>query len=194
AVAMRALDKLVGVIFAFNVPVAEDVAREAEVNKIKVFEEKVIYNLIDGYKRWKQEQVESERREAFSKLVLPAKIVVLSGCCFRVSNPCIIGVEVLEGRIRKDYALMNEEGKVVGVVQSIQREKQSVEEAKKGDQVALALPEPFFGRQIREKDVLLSSPSKEDVAAIEQKYLQALSDGERELLKHIKRIKGYSVF
>jgi translation initiation factor 5B len=194
AQAMRALDKLLGVVFAFNVAVAEDAASEAEANKIKVFEEKIIYNLIDGYKRWRDESVEGERREAFGKLVLPAKIAVLEGCCFRVSNPCIVGIEVLEGRIRKDYPLITEDGRSVGVIKTIQRNKEPVEEAKKGDQLAIAIPEPFFGRQVCEKQVLLSSPSKEDCAAIEQKYLQALSDGERELLAQIKRIKGYSVF
>ncbi|MFH0973944.1 MAG: translation initiation factor IF-2 [Candidatus Micrarchaeota archaeon] len=194
AIAMRDKNKLVGVIFAFNVPVADDAASEAEAAHVKIFDEKIIYNLIDGYKRWRDESVESERREAFTNLVLPAKILIMQGCCFRVSNPCIIGIEVLEGRIRKDYPLMTEDGKPVGAIKSIQRNKESVDEAKKGDQLAISIPEPFFGRQICEKQVLLSSPSKDDVASIEAKYAKALSDGERELLAQIKRIKGYSVF
>ena len=89
---------------------------------------------------------------------------------------------------------MTEDGKAVGSIKTIQRNKEAVEEAKKGDQLAISIPEPFFGRQICEKQTLLSSPSKEDVAAIEAKYLKALSDGERELLAQIKKIKGYSVF
>ncbi len=194
AIAMRDKNKLVGVIFAFNVPVADDAASEAEAAHVKVFDEKIIYNLIDGYKRWRDAEVEGERREAFQNLVLPAKILIMQGCCFRVSNPCIIGIEVLEGRIRKDYPLMTEDGKPVGAIKSIQRNKESVDEAKKGDQLAISIPEPFFGRQICEKQVLLSSPSKEDVAAIEAKYAKSLSDGERELLSQIKKIKGYSVF
>jgi len=194
ATAMRDRDKLLGAIFAFNVPVADDAASEAAAAHVKIFDEKIIYNLIDGYKRWRDESVEGERREAFGKLVLPAKIKILDGCCFRVSNPCIIGIEVLEGRIRKDYPLMTEDGKAVGSIKTIQRNKEAVEEAKKGDQLAISIPEPFFGRQICEKQTLLSSPSKEDVAAIEAKYLKALSDGERELLGQIKKIKGYSVF
>jgi len=101
ATAMRDRDKLLGAIFAFNVPVADDAAAEAEAARVKIFDEKIIYNLIDGYKRWRDDSVESERREAFGKLVLPAKIAILQGCCFRVSNPCIVGIEVIEGRIRK---------------------------------------------------------------------------------------------
>jgi len=89
---------------------------------------------------------------------------------------------------------MTEDGRPVGAIKSIQRNKESVDEAKKGDQLAISIPEPFFGRQICEKQILLSSPSKEDVAAIEAKYAKALSDGERELLAQIKRVKGYSVF
>ena len=114
----------------------------------------------------------------------------MEGCCFRVSNPCIFGVEVLEGRIRKDIPLVNEEGERVGVVRSIQHEKEAIEEAKKGKQVAISMSEPFFGRQVRGKDVLYSDMTREDVKILEEKYPKTLSDGEKELLAEIKKKKG----
>ena len=194
AQAMRELDPFLGVIIAFNVPIPPEVELEANTVGVKVFKEKIIYNLIDGYKNWVSEEKERERKQAFQKLVLPAKITVLEGCCFRYSGPCIIGVEVLEGRIRAGYPLMNEQGQTVGHIKAIQREKESVEEAKKGEQVAISLPEPSFDRQVCFKQTLYSSPSKEDVAVLEAKYLQALTDGERELLALIKKIKGYALF
>ncbi len=194
AQAMRELDPLLGVVIAFNVSIPTEVANEAAAAGVKIFEEKIIYNLIDGYKHWVSEERERERKQAFQKLVLPAKLVVLEGCCFRYSGPCIVGVEVLEGRVRAGYPLMNEEGEIVGHVKAIQREKENVEEAKKGEQVAISLPEPTFDRQVCFNQTLYSSPSKEDVATLEAKYSQALSDEERELLAQIKKIKGYALF
>ncbi len=194
AQAMREFDPMLGVIIAFSVSVPSEVEAEANAAGVKMFEEKIIYNLIDGYKHWVSEEKERERKQAFQKLVLPAKIVVLEGCCFHFSGPCIVGVDVLEGRIRPGYPLMNGEGEVVGRIKALQREKESVEEAKKGEQVAVSLPEPTFDRQVCYKQFLYSSLSKDDVAALEAKYLQALSDGERELLSRIKKIKGYSLF
>ncbi|PIT85510.1 translation initiation factor IF-2 [Candidatus Micrarchaeota archaeon CG10_big_fil_rev_8_21_14_0_10_59_7] len=190
ASSIREKEPFLGVIFAFNVSVEDDVRRSAEESGVKLFDEKIIYNLIDGYNRWVGEEKERERKEAFSRIILPAKVLVMDGCCFRVSNPCICGVEVLEGRIRKEIPLVNKEGERVGVVRSIQHEKEGVDEAKKGEQVAISMSEPFFGRQIRGKDVLYSDMSREDIKVLEEKYPKALSDGEKELLAEIKKRKG----
>ncbi|MGC8851378.1 MAG: translation initiation factor IF-2 [Candidatus Micrarchaeia archaeon] len=194
ALAVKEKDALKGVVFAFNVEVPADVKAFAEENKVKVFEEKVIYNLIEDYKRWVEEEKVREKREAFASLALPVKLLVLPGCCFRVSNPCVVGVEVLEGTLKKDVELMNEDGVVVGVVQGIQHEKKPLEEARKGQQVAVSIQGPAFGRQCWAKQVLYSSIPKEDAALIEEKYAQAFSFEEMELLKQIKKIKGYTVF
>ncbi|MFH0835529.1 MAG: hypothetical protein V1881_04255, partial [Candidatus Micrarchaeota archaeon] len=190
ASSIREQEPFFGVIFAFNVSIEDDVRRAAEESGVKLLDEKIIYNLIGGYKHWVDEEKERERKEAFSRLILPAKVLVMDGCCFRVNNPCICGVEVLEGRIRKGIPLVNEEGERVGIVRSIQHEKEAVEEAKRGEQVAISMAEPSFGRQIRGKDVLYSDMSREDVKIIEEKYSKALSDGEKELLAAIKKRKG----
>ncbi|VVB67917.1 putative translation initiation factor IF-2 [Candidatus Norongarragalina meridionalis] len=190
ASSIREEEPFLGVIFAFNVSIDDEVRRSAEESGVKLIDEKIIYNLIGGYKRWVEEEKERERKEAFSRLILPAKVLVMEGCCFRVSNPCICGVEILEGRIRKDIPLVNEEGIRVGIVRSIQHEKEGVDEAGKGKQVAISMSEPFFGRQIRGKDVLYSDMSRDDVKILEEKYPKALSDGEKELLALIKKRKG----
>lgn len=191
AAAVEGEDKLLGVVFAFNVPVDDSAKQEALSSGVKVFEEKIIYNLIEGYKQWRAEEEAREKREAFSKVCFPAKLLVMPNCCFRVSNPAVFGVEVLEGRIRKDQTFLNEKGESVGTIRAIQHEKEEIDEAKKGQEVAISMPEPFFGRQVKEKDVLLADCSKEDARILETKYYSSLSDGEKELLKEIKKLKGY---
>jgi translation initiation factor 5B len=194
AASVREKDRSLGIIFAFNAPIEDDARRLAEESGVKIIEEDIIYNLIEGYRRWNSERIAQERREAFSSLTLPAKIKVLPGYCFHASNPAIFGVEVLVGSLRKGYVMMDEKGVEVGSVKSIQREKQSVEEAKAGDQIAISMDEPTYGRQVFEKQVLLSSPRKEEIEKIEKEYSASLSPEELALLKDIKKIKGYTVF
>ncbi|MFH1258019.1 MAG: translation initiation factor IF-2 [Candidatus Micrarchaeota archaeon] len=187
-------DKYLGVIFSFNLAIDPEVREIAEKEGAKLFEEKIIYNLVEGYKRWRDEEKDRERKEAFSSLTLPAKLFLMPGHCFRVSNPAIFGVQILEGRIRKENRLMNEKGEVIGEIRSIQVEKDAVDEAKKGQEVAIAVDGPFYGRQVREKQELFTDISAEEIEAIEKKYVKSLSDGERQLLNEIKRIKGIISF
>lgn len=194
AASVRGVDRALGVVFAFNVPVEDDVKREAENTGVKLFEEKIIYNLVEGYKRWLQEEKDREKREAFKTLTLPARVRVLPGFMFRASNPAIFGVEIEVGTVRKDYELMNEQGVIVGTLHSIQKDKQTVEEAKRGDQVAVNMPEPTYGRQVVEKQALYTAIPREHVKQLESKYAQSLSAEELELLKEIKKIRGFVMF
>ncbi|MEM4255351.1 MAG: translation initiation factor IF-2 [Candidatus Norongarragalinales archaeon] len=194
AASVREKEKLLGVVFAFNVEVDDSAKAEAENESVKIFEEEIIYNLIEGYKQWRDAEKAKEKKEAFSKVCFPAKILLLPNACFRVSNPAVFGVEVLEGRIRKNQSFINVQGQSVGTIRAIQHEKEEIEEAKKGQQVAVSMPEPFYGRQIKQSEILYADCSKDDIKTLETKYASSLSDGEKELLKEIKRMKGYSVF
>src|SRR3989338_5372594 len=194
AASVREKEKLLGVVFAFNVGVDESAKSEAENEGVKIFEEKIIYNLIEGYKQWRDGEKAREKREAFSKVCFPAKILLLPNSCFRVSNPAVFGVEVLEGRIRKDQAFINGQGQDVGVIRAIQHEKEEIDEAKKGQQVAISMPEPFYGRQIKANETLYADCSKNDIKTLETKYSSSLSEDEKALLKEIRKLKGFTVF
>ncbi len=186
AKAVHERDKLRGAILCFHEKAGEEVRRAAEEAGVHLIEENVIYALVDGYEHWVAGETERERREAFSSLVLPAKLVVLPGCCFRASNPCICGIRVVEGRLKKDVELLNSKGAVIGRVRSIQKEKQSVDEARKGDELAISLAGPSFGRQINENEELFARIPKPHLKKLESKYLQALTEEEKELLAEIK--------
>jgi len=186
-------NQFLGVVFGFNTSMEDDARQTAKEEHVKLFEEKVIYYLIENYKQWKQEEKEAERKKAFQTIPLPARIQVLENHCFRVSSPCIFGVEVLVGRIRKGTRLMTESGVSIGEIKSIQKEKESVDEAKRGDSVAIAVQGPYFGRQVKEKFVLYTEIDRNNVKTLEEKYGQALSDEEKELLQVIKKIRGFTV-
>ncbi|MFH1779516.1 MAG: translation initiation factor IF-2 [Candidatus Micrarchaeota archaeon] len=181
-------NKFLGVIFAFNVSITEEVEKQAQELGVKIFNEKIIYNLQEGYKQWKQEKIDEEKKQAFTSLNFPCKILVMPGLCFRASNPAIFGVEVLEGRLKQGMKFTKEDGTTVGSVKNIQDKKEAIPEAKKGMQIAVSMQEPFYGRQVKEKDVLYAVMYKNDFKAFETKYAQALNEDEKELMQKIRKI------
>ena len=62
----------------------------------------------------------------------------------------------------KQITILNKEGRNVGVIKSIQAEKESVSEAEKGKQVAVSIPNVTVGRQIHEEDIFYSDVSEEE--------------------------------
>ncbi|MFH0713168.1 MAG: translation initiation factor IF-2 [Candidatus Micrarchaeota archaeon] len=187
-------DKLLGVIFSFNVPVPDEIKQDLETNKVKLFEENIIYNLVENYQRWVVEEKANERKKAFEQLAFPGELKILPGCCFRVSHPLICGVEMLGGRLRKGVKLINEANEEIATVRAIQHEKKEVDAATKGQQIAISLDGATFGRQIKEKQVLYVDIPKEDIILLEKKFATSLSPDEKDLLARLKKIKGIASF
>ncbi len=194
AASVRAKSQYLGAILCFNSPVEADVQAMAKENGVKIFEEKIIYNLTAGYKAWVEEQKAAEKKEAFASLATPAKIVILKDHCFRMNKPCIVGVEVLAGSLKSGATLLSGKGEKIGVVKAIQADKESVGHAKKGQRVAVSIDGPTFGRQVVDGMTLYSDVPKDDVAQLEGKYRAALSESELELLKELKKIKGIQTY
>ena len=187
SVALR--EKFLGVVFAFNVPTPADVEQLAAASGVTLFKESIIYNLVAGYVRWKDELKAASRREAFATLPTPARIVLLKDHCFRQSKPCVVGVEVLEGTLKAGVELISASGGKVGVLKGIQHDKESVSEARKGQQVAVSIDGSTFGRGLEYGDELLVNVPKAAQELLETKYSSALSPGERDLLAELKRIR-----
>jgi len=134
--------------------------------------------------------MEEETKKLFEKVVLPAKIKILPGYVFRRRDPIIVGVEVLEGRIRKGIPLMKEDGRRIGEIMQIQEHNQPISEATKGMAVAISIrSKAIVGRQVKEGEILYSDVPLEDIRIIEERFSEQLSDEEKELLRYIKKIK-----
>ncbi len=187
-------DKFVGVIFAFNVRVNDDAREELEKNKIPIFEEKIVYSLLDNYAKWREEEKLKEKEMGFDKLVLPAKIRILPDHCFRISNPAIFGVEVMRGRLKQSFEMVDDKGEFVGVVKTIQSDKESVPEAKAGERVAISMDAPTFGRTIRENDFLYSNVPKGHAKLLQEKFRAYLTEQELVLLDEILKLTGKKVW
>ena len=182
-------------VLAFNVPVLDEARTEAAKHHVPILEDEIIYSLLEKYQNWAKLEKEAEKGEAYTSMVLPGKMRIMPGCCFRAKSPIICGVEVLAGRLKSGYKLMTENGVEIGELKSIQREKKPVDEAKAGEQLAISInTQMTFGRQICEGDLLYTVVPKSHHALLTTKYKEFLSPAELELLVEIRKVTGDTSF
>ncbi|MFH1649283.1 MAG: translation initiation factor IF-2 [Candidatus Woesearchaeota archaeon] len=166
-----------GVILGFNIPLAES------STVVKVFVNDIIYRIIEDYEEWAEAKRRTDDEGTLSGMTKPCKIEVLKNCIFRQSNPCIVGVEVVGGTATVGTPLMKK-GKLLGIIKSMQEDKDSVQEAKKGTQLAMSIPGVAAGRQINEGDVLYTHYGEQEFRKMKD-YRALLRADELEVLKEI---------
>ncbi|MEM2909934.1 MAG: translation initiation factor IF-2 [Nitrososphaerota archaeon] len=185
---VRIKDELSGVILAFNVKVDPVLEREANSKGIRVFKSNVLFRLVEDYISWVREEKERRETTQFESLTRPGKIRILPGYVFRRSNPAIVGVEVLGGKIRPKCSLMNSEGKHIGSISQIQDKGQSIPEAMVGMSVAISMREPTVGRHVREGEVLYTVIPENEARLLFKSFANRLTEDERAVLEEIAQI------
>ncbi len=171
------------VIMAFNVKVPQEIK---EMGDVHIIEGKVLYEIVENYKKWVEEEklrIEEEKRQS---ITFPAKIKILEDHIFRTSKPAIVGIRVLGGKIKPGMALMTEQGKSVGEIKSIREGDQSLKEAGMGSEVAIAISDAVIGRNVKPGDILLSELTENDVKNLKD---VELTYEEKEILDEIISIK-----
>jgi len=174
------------VIFAFNVSVNDDAKAEAQNLGVRIFENDVMYRMLEEYELWCEERRKELEAEKRLEIVFPGKIMILRDHVFHVSKPAIVGVRVLAGRIRPGQALVKEDGRSVGKIKSVQSEGQSLKEAVAGSEVAISIDDVTVGRQIDVEDVLLVDIPESHAHELLNHRLTA---DEQEVLEQLREIK-----
>lgn len=175
-------DVLTKVILGFNV-------KGEESDTIKVVTNSVIYRLIEDFKDWQEETKSQLQAQQLSELIRPCKIEILQSCIFRISNPCILGIEILEGVLQSGTTLMKADGTRLAAVKSVEQDKKNVAQASKGLQVAISIPGVNAERQkIEEYMILYSDVPEEDFRKLKE-LKEHLTTQEKEVLKEIAEIK-----
>ncbi|MFB0500128.1 MAG: translation initiation factor IF-2 [Candidatus Hadarchaeaceae archaeon] len=182
-------DPLLGVVLAFNVKVLPDAQTEAKREDVSVLHDEVIYKLLESYEDWAKQKREEIRAKRLEVYVRPGKFALKPGYIFRRSHPTIVGVDVLGGVIRPKYPLMRRDGRSVGIIRELQKEKRSVQEAKLGDELAISIEGGVVGRNVQEDDVLYTDVPREHVIALKRDLRDLLSGDELAVLDEIIAIK-----
>jgi len=175
------------VIFAFNVKMLPEAKEELANTDVTVFNEDVIYTIIENYDLWltkKKEELERKRREDYTH---PGMIKFLPEYVFRVSHPAVIGVRVLGGRIKVDMKLMDQDGKSVGNIKGLQLDNKAIPEAIQGAEVAISIEGVTVGRQIKGGDIFFTDIPESDAKKL--RLLDVLNEDEKDVLNKILDIK-----
>ncbi len=183
-------DPLLATILAFNVKVTEEAEIEAKASNIKIFQDKIIYNLVNNFVNWYHKQREIEKRRSLEKMILPASIQILPGYVFRRSNPAIVGVRVLIGKIKGGTPLITVSGRPVGEIMQIQEHEKPLPYAEAGQEVAISIRgKVIVGRHIKEGDTLYADVPLDHINILLERFSDELSEEEIELLKRIRKFK-----
>ncbi len=184
-------DPLNAVVLGFNVKFAPDIEDLAAELGVEVFLNQVIYRLYDEYNAWLIVKREQAKAESLSSIIRPGKIELMPDYVFRHSNPAVVGVKV-HGIIRPKTGLINEEGKRVGTILQIQDRSVTIDEATNGMEVAVSIRGPTIGRQVKNTDILYTDVPDKHMMAIRKKFLDDLSQSEKDVLEELTTIKRSS--
>ncbi|MDP3395249.1 MAG: translation initiation factor IF-2 [Methanoregula sp.] len=174
------------VLLSFNTPLLPDVVEMIKnplYTQVKIFEGRVIYQLIDQYVEWRDEQKRLQDKQRFEHVIMPAKIRLMPDCVFRQSNPAVVGVRVLGGKLRNDVNLIKLDGKKVGHLKSMQLRQENIREADAGLEVAISIEGATIGRQLNVGDDLFVDVPERHVKVLEKEMLKSLNTSTQEILE-----------
>ncbi|BBL45589.1 translation initiation factor aIF-2 [Nanobdella aerobiophila] len=186
ALSMKEKNIEYAVIVGFNVRISKNAEDIVKNNNVKIIISDIIYDLaekIDNYIK----DIKSNKEKILGSLPVIGKIYVIENNVFRRSNPAIVGVEVLEGKIVKEVYLMNQSGRIVGKILAIQKEKRNLDYAYKKDKVAISIEDAIVGRNLFEKDILYTYITEKDYRTFKN-YREILDEDQKNILKEIANI------
>ncbi len=189
ALSVKHEDQFLGVILAFNVKILPDAEKEAQDQKVPIFWNDIIYNLMDEYIRWADEEREAKARKEFDTLVKPSKFEIMEGYIFRRAKPAIFGAKILAGHITTNIYCINQDGERIGRISQIQDSGKAIPRADEGKEVAVAMPQPIVGRHIKERDLLYVDIPEKDAKLLRTKFADRLTEDAQEALQELIELK-----
>lgn len=187
--AVRESDRRLGVVLSFNVKILPDAAEEAESSRIRIFQEQVIYKLIDDYTEWIRQDILHEEDSIFADITPLASFTFLKGYIFRNSGPAVFGIRVDAGTLRAKTPFMNAKGRRVGVVHQMQHNGETIPEAATGQEVACSVRDVTVGRQIFEDDVYYTLPSSREARELQARFVNRLTEAQQKALEYVIKVQ-----
>lgn len=180
------INEIDAVVVGFNTEIEED-AKEIQSN-IKVIQDEVVYKLIENLDEFRKEKSQEIEKTRLMGLTTICKLEILHQHIFRNSNPAVFGVKIVGGKLTKDLNLIDETGEKIAKVKKIESDRQSVELAEEGKEIAISLPGVNFERALQEKKFLYSDISESQFRNF-KKNKDLLSQNEIKALQEIAEVK-----
>ena len=172
-------------ILGFNVDVLSNAKRELEQSEVRLFNDDVIYQLVEEYDEYVAEMKRSQQETILDKIIRPARFQILQDHTFRQSDPAVVGVEIMSGTIKNNTNVAkfeNNEPDRVGQLSGIQAQGEDVSQARAGERVSIAIDGPTVGRQIEEGDELWVDLPEKHAKILEQELSDEIPADELEAL------------
>lgn len=182
-------DPYLAVVIGFCVGILSDAKEEASKTNVRVFQNNVIYQLIEDYNEWVKHERSIYEKERLETIVTPGRFRLLPDCTFRQSKPAVVGVKVVGGVVKPGVDVIREDGIRVGVVKGIQEHGENTGEVNIGKEAAFSIEGPTVGRQINEGDMLYVDIPEKHAKILEQELCDTLSEDEAETLRAFLDIK-----
>ncbi len=177
------------VVLGFNVALEQEIAQQ-ELGKAKLITDDVVYKLIENLQEFQKLKRAEILKEKMMGLASICKLEILTSYVFRNSNPAIFGVKVLGGKLKSGLPLIDDLGEEIARVKAIQSEKNSVNEASQGMEVAISLSGTTFDRQLKNSRFLYANISERQFKEF-KKNKELLSSEEISILQEIAQIKKF---
>ncbi|PSQ07505.1 translation initiation factor IF-2 [Halobacteriales archaeon QS_6_71_20] len=174
------------VILGFNVDVLPDAEEALEHRGARLFDDDVIYRLVEEYEGYVDELERAQQETVLDKITRPARFRILQDHTFRQNDPAVVGVEVVSGTVQNNRAVAKFDGSEperVGTLSGIQHQGDDVDEARAGERVSVAVDGPTVGRQIEEGDELWIELPEKHAKILEQELAGEIRADEIEALK-----------
>ena len=189
AAAVKEKNRYLGVVLGFNTKILDEAKREAQERTIPIFSENIIYNLVRSYTEWVEYQKEHEDSILFNEIPPICKFQFMKGFVFRRNYPAVFGAEIQIGKLRQKVNVLNEDGKKIGTIHQIQENGKPIEEAGKGEQVAVSIKEISVGRQVNEGDIFYTDLGSKEAKLLLERFYYRLAQEEKDILNTIVSIK-----
>ncbi|WP_224448579.1 translation initiation factor IF-2 [Haloprofundus salilacus] len=174
------------VILAFNVDVLPNAENELENSDVRLFDDDVIYQLIEEYDEFVTERKRAQQETVLDKIVRPARFRILQDHVFRQNDPAVVGVEIMSGTLKNNMRVVKFDGDKptrVGQLSGIQEQGEDVKQVRAGNRVSVAIDGPTVGRQIDEGDELWVELPEKHAKILEQELSSEIPGDELEALQ-----------
>jgi translation initiation factor 5B len=186
-------DPLLAVILAFNSKVLPDASTEASTLKVPIFQSRIIYELVEQYEAWVADKRKEQEAALLEAVTFPGKIELLPGYVFRQSNPAVVGIRILGGRVQPKSELITPTNRSVGTIQQIQDKGNTIPVARMGAEVAISIKGATVGRQINEGDILYIDIPESMAVRLHRELQDKLTADELDVLHEFLEIKRKQV-
>lgn len=180
------------VILGFNSELSEDAKEDYNPKKseIRIITNKVVYKLIEDFEEFKNEKLNQIERQKLQELPSLAKITILD-FVFRNSNPAVFGVKIDAGILKQELSMINSNNEKIGRIKQMQEEKNNIQSAEKGKEIAVSIPGVNFERQLKVGESLYSDLAESQFRKFKENK-SLLSEDEKKVLMEIASIKRKS--